>query len=63
MNTTYKTYSAYNELSPQAKKIVDRCHQATLVSPLERCRIILENAKGDQYFYACEAERYLIYES
>ncbi len=34
-----------------------------MVSPLEYCRMILEDAKGHTYYYAREAEQYLMYEA
>jgi hypothetical protein len=51
---------AYDELSPLAKKLLLVCFDATIVSPLERCRIMKEAAKGAKLYALYEVERYLI---
>jgi len=50
----------FDELSPLAKKLLSVCFDATLVSPLERCRIMQEAAKGAKLSALYEVERYLI---
>lgn len=49
-------------LSPMAKKLLKKCHNATFVSPLEYCRLMQEDAKGKKYMALIEVEHYLINE-
>ncbi len=53
----------YEELSPLAKKYVNKCHNSTLLSPLEACRALQDGEKNLNKLSALyEAERYLINE-
>lgn len=60
--TTYKAYSSYDELSPQAKKLLSYCNSQEIGSPLSMCRTMQEDAKGMKLYYLNEVERYLINE-
>jgi len=51
-----------DELTPKQKKLLSFCHNQTLLSPLEACRALQEDAKGQKYRDLCKVERYLINE-
>jgi hypothetical protein len=53
---------AYDELSEYAKKLLSKCYNSTLASPLSFCRIMQESATGAKYVALCEVEKYLINE-
>jgi len=53
---------AYEELSSSARKIVVKCHSSTMLSPLQYCRMLQENATGEYLTGLMEAEAYLINE-
>ncbi len=57
------TDDSYSELSDRAKKLLSECYKATLVSPLELCRLKKEGCRSAQILSALnEVERYLINE-
>lgn len=63
--TTSKTGNidlAFDELSPLAKKLLKKCYNSTLLSPLTLCRIMQEDATGAKYLALNEVEMYLINE-
>lgn len=62
MEVIYKNYSDQDLLSPLAKELLKKCHKSTLVSPLEYCRLMQENASGKKYHALLEVENYLINE-
>lgn len=62
METTYKNHSDYDSLSPQAKMLLKKCHEQTMLSPLEACRVYMEDATIENYMAWLEVETYLIYE-
>lgn len=53
---------AYDELSEYAKKLLSKCYDSTLASPLSFCRLMQESATGAKYIALCEVENYLINE-
>jgi hypothetical protein len=55
-------FDDFNELSPSVQKIVEKCHKSTMSSPLQYCRMLQEDAKGQHYMDLVDAERYLINE-
>jgi len=52
--------SAYEELSPLAKKLLSKCNAQSISSPLTFCRFMQEKANMEKRNALIEVEKYLI---
>lgn len=55
-------FNDFDNLTDSVKKIVEKCHKSTMLSPLQFCRMLQEDAKGQYYTDLVDAEHYLINE-
>lgn len=60
--TYFNSMIAYDSLTPLARHYLKRFNDSVLISPLEACRSMMENAKGNVLFALMQVEAYLILE-
>lgn len=60
--TCYNSMIAYDSLTPLARHYLKRFNDNVLISPLEACRSMMQNAKGEILHTLMQVEAYLILE-